>query len=474
MLGVLDLPSSLAIVAKPVRYPLLPGRPATMLAYEVEHDGRTFLNPLLRARTGATASFEFWNALDEESIIHWHGFKVDSNNDGHPHYAVPGGATYDYRFTIPNRAATYWYHPHPHHLTGRQTYLGLAGFFLVEDEDEERLQQALDLQLGATDVPLLIQDRRFNGEGQPIYAPDEAERAHGFLGDTVLVNFTPGPYLEVATRLYRFRIVNGSNARSYRLAFRYGSEQLAYHVIGNDGGLLDRPRSVKDALLAPAERLDVLLDLRDARPGDAVMLASLPFDPMHLEAVGAPQNDDPHARHAPRDGGAVDLLRIDVTRNVRYEKRLPHELSRIARIDAAGARTRVLKLDRIRDTWRINGLAYDIKATPIVVKRRSVEIWEIRNATRGMPHPMHVHGFQFQLLERRGSPEQQRRNALNGEGLSASDLGWKDTVLVWPGETVRLAIDFSHSYPGDQVYMVHCHNLEHEDQGMMLNFRITA
>ena len=474
LFGILDIPSSLAIVAKPARYSLLPGATTAMLVYEAEHDGRTFLNPLLRARTGTTTNIEFWNALDEESIIHWHGFKVDSNNDGHPHYAVPGGATYDYRYTIANRAGAYWYHPHPHRLTGRQTYLGLAGFFLVEDEDEERLQQALDLHLGATDVPLLLQDRRFDDAGQLVYAPGAPERLHGYLGNTVLVNLTQGPYLDAATRIYRFRIVNGSNARTYRLAFMHGGEPLAFHVIGNDGGLLESPHAAREAFLAPAERVDVLLDLRDARPGDAVLLASLPFDAMHLDAGSAAHAGATHAHHALADGAAIDLLKIYVRRKVRYQKALPQALSRIARIESAGAKVRVLQLDQRRNTWRINGLAYDVKATPIAVKRDAVEIWEMRNAERGMPHPMHVHGFQFQILERRGSPEQQRRIALNGHGLSATDLGWKDTVLVWPGETVRLAIDFSHAFLGDQVYMVHCHNLEHEDQGMMLNFRIAA
>ena len=188
MFGILDLPASLTMIAKQVRHTLLPDKPATLLAYEVEHDGRTFLNPLLRVRRGANARIKFWNALEEASIIHWHGFKVDSNNDGHPHYAVAGGATYDYQFTVANRAATYWYHPHPHGLTGKQTYLGLAGLFLVEDDDEVRLRQALDLELGVTDIPLLIQDKRIDAAGQPVYAPDAREAQHGYLGDQVLIN----------------------------------------------------------------------------------------------------------------------------------------------------------------------------------------------------------------------------------------------------------------------------------------------
>jgi blue copper oxidase len=124
--------------------------------------------------------------------------------------------------------------------------------------------------------------------------------------------------------------------------------------------------------------------------------------------------------------------------------------------------------------WRINGATYSHTATPIVVKRGTTEVWEIRNARRSMPHPMHIHGFQSRVLSREGSPEQQRRLAVTDTGLAASDLGWKDTVLSWPGETVRIVTDFSHPFLGDQVYMVHCHNLEHEDGGMMLNLKVTS
>lgn len=104
--------------------------------------------------------------------------------------------------------------------------------------------------------------------------------------------------------------------------------------------------------------------------------------------------------------------------------------------------------------------------------RGAAEVWELRNAARSMPHPMHLHGFNFRVLERRGSPAQQEPLALNAQGLAATDLGWKDTVLLWPGETVRIALDFSHSWSGDQTFLFHCHNLEHEDEGMMINFKV--
>ena len=514
--GLFDVAGFFTISAKSVRQEILPGMAADLFAYEVEHQGRRLLNPLIRLRSGGKIHAKHWNGLDETSIIHWHGLMVDSNNDGHPHYAVPGGATYDYNFAVPNRAATYWYHPHPHHHTGKQVYQGLGGLFIVEDEEELALQKALDLALGETDIPLVLHDRRFDAQGQLLFAPSAEEKADGFLGSQVLVNWTSKPYLEAATRPYRFRILNASNARPYKLAFRSGEQLLDFQLIGTDGGLIDRARTIREVFLSTAERIDVLLDLRQARVGDAITLVSLAFDAMEHEdgppaAPPAPQATlrdkpampaDPHGHGAqsgdavtkaashtpaprpaaitqpqsdiPEIGEALELMRIHVRRRQAYDRAVPATLSRIVPISANCQSPRVIRLDHVRMVWRINGLTYEEQKTPIRVKRGATEVWNIVNAPASMPHPFHIHGFQFQVLERRGSPDQQKALAVNESGLAASDLGWKDTVLVWPGETVCIAIDFTHPFGGDQVYMLHCHNLEHEDQGMMLNLKVEA
>jgi suppressor of ftsI/bilirubin oxidase len=488
MLAVADATQPLAIVARRLSYPLLPGRPVPMLAYEIEQRGERLINPVLYTRTGSTFRARFWNALDEASIVHWHGLRVDSNNDGHPHYAVPGGATYDYHFTVANRAGTYWYHPHPHHAAARQTWLGLAGLIIVEDDEESALREALDLAFGETDLPLLIQDRRFTADGALHYAPDEAGRFHGHLGDTVLVNYTPAPHFEAASRLYRLRVVNGSNARLYRLAFAAGAAILEFTVVGNDGGLLERPVAARELFLSPAERADVLLDLRDARPGDAVTLKSLPFEAMDRTVTGvpahapapppgvctstrAPQTADgrPVPEAAP-NGAPLDLLRIRVARRVAYERALPRALSRIEALSTSGAPQRHFALDHARGEWRINGATYRMTQTAFTVRRGATEVWTFHNPASGMPHPIHVHGFPFRMIERSGSPP--HAAGAGPRGLHAAESGWKDTALLWPGETLAFAIDFSHDYPGDQVYLLQCHNLEHEDRGMMLNFRI--
>jgi suppressor of ftsI/bilirubin oxidase len=179
--GIAEIGGAFTLVSTSVRQEILPGKPTAMLAYTLEHQGRRLLNPLLRVPTGANLRVRYWNALDETSIVHWHGLKNDTNNDGHPHYAVGPGETYDYQFTVSNRAGTYWYHPHPHHLSGKQAYLGLAGLVVVEDEDDAALTRALDLKLGVTDIPLLIQDKRFDADGALSYTPGAQEHFHGIV-----------------------------------------------------------------------------------------------------------------------------------------------------------------------------------------------------------------------------------------------------------------------------------------------------
>ncbi|HYH43151.1 MAG TPA: multicopper oxidase domain-containing protein, partial [Burkholderiales bacterium] len=389
--GILDVGASFTIVSAPVQREILPGKSARMLAYAVDHGGRTLVNPVIRMATGTNVRVRYWNALDETSIVHWHGLKVDTNNDGHPHYAVGAGQTYDYQFTVANRGGTYWYHPHPHHLAGKQAYLGLAGLLLVEDADEIALERALDLKLGETDIPLLIQDKRFAEDGTLSYAPGAQDHFLGYCGDRVLVNLTDAPCFDCESRLYRFRLVNGSNARIYRLAFTHGDEALEFQVVGADGGLLEKPIAARELFLSPSERADVLLDLRTAALGERVMLASLPFDAMQFATKG-------HAQHSagagavPANGAPLDLMLIRVTEKVDYEREVPAVLSQIAATESEALKTRRFAFDHAKGMWRINGYSYRMTDTAFSVDRGAREIWEFRNSGPAMPHPIHIHG----------------------------------------------------------------------------------
>jgi blue copper oxidase len=417
-----------------------------MLVYRAERDGRVWLNPIFLVKTGDAFSVSLANELHEATTIHWHGLHLDWRMDGHPLRAVRTGGRYHYAYPVANRGGTYWYHTHGHGNTARQVYMGLAGFFIIEDEDERRVNEALGVELGETDLPLIIQDKNFDGEGNLIYDPDEMARSIGYMGDAILVKMTPTPYLDVGTRLYRLRLLNGSNARLYRLAFvRVGGDYLLpYRVIATDGSLLDRPRSVREVFLSPGERVDVLLDLRGFEVGEELVLKNLPFDPMHREhEMGESMGHSGQTSHggmshaeeshegASRldDGDEFYLLKMVVKDRVPHDRSFPEALSTVPPAGTRGAAERIVTLSAATEAgqtrWLIDGLTYEPDEYPIVVQEGTTEVWEIRNDERSMPHPMHLHGFRFRVLERRNSPGQVAGTAVDKEGRTATDMGGK-------------------------------------------------
>ena len=472
LLGYLDPHGPFTIRALPARATVLPGKSTDLLVYGVKHGRTNYVNPILTVRKGGRLIPTLQNDLDASTIIHWHGLIVDSKNDGIPSDAIASGDKYKYDFTVRNRAGTYWYHPHPDGLTSKQAYLGMASFFIVEDDDELRLRRHLDLVPGHTDIPLVLQDKRFDASGAVLYNPTEEEKFMGFLGDTILANLTVKPYLDVATRIYRFRLLNGSNARTYRLALVTPDGNFPFSLIGTDGGLLPKPASVTELFLSPGERADILVDLSGLMVGESLHLKSLPFDPMDNEQMADGMVDQPSMGLA--NGEEFYIMKLNVKRKIHYHCRIPDHLSLVDPLNVSAAMMRQMNLAQVGPDvmkWSINGETFDLNRISFEVERNSVEVWEIMNDMMGMPHPMHIHGFQFQVLDRQGSPQQTASLAVDGNRLP-TDLGWKDTVLIWPGETVRIAIDFSIPYPGPQQYVFHCHNLEHEDEGMMVNYKV--
>ena len=487
--GVLDVAGPLKIRATAASFAFMPAGESPFLLYQTEQAGKAYQNPILRMESGTRFTASLHNELQEPTIIHWHGLHTPAAMDGHPASTIEPGAKYDYDFTVRNRGGTYWYHTHAHNLTAKQAYNGLASFFLVDDDDQRNINKALDLQLGVTDLPLVVQDKQFDTQGKLVYKPGMHEAMMGWLGDIVLANLTVNAEQTVTPRTYRLRLLNGSNARIYRLAFVKGNTPLNFTVIGTDGGLIERPETVTEAFFAPGERLDVLIDAGQAQLGEAIFLKSLAFDAMENEGsaggasgmggmagtgggMGRMMGGMSSSRLAL--GQAFNVLKLSVIGGERIAPKLPAVLSVVKPIDIAGAAERKVELSMGQMRFLINGRTFKMDEIAFDVKRGAVEIWSISNPAIGMPHPMHIHGFSFQVLERVGSPPQVAATARFGKGRTVSDLGWKDTVLVWPGETVRIAVDFAHDYPGSQTYVFHCHNLEHEDAGMMINFRVVA
>ena len=221
------------------------GKLSSVLAYNGVLPGPTF-----HAQRGDSAGILFTNGLGEATTVHWHGMIVPGGaTDGHPRYTVAPTASQPYNFTINQRACLNWYHPHPHMLTGKQVNLGLAGAFIVNDPEEA----ALGLPSGAYEVPLILRDANFDSAGNLAYNPTSS----GFFGKTALVNGTRDPYLAVDRGVYRFRVLNGSNARVFRIALSNGA---LFTVIGNDGGLLPSAAQVPAIEFGPGERLDLLVD----------------------------------------------------------------------------------------------------------------------------------------------------------------------------------------------------------------------
>jgi blue copper oxidase len=377
----------------------------------------SFPGPTLVARRGDNVNIHLVNALQQPTITHWHGMIVPTLQDGQPQQAIGNGSYYDYSYQVQQRAALNFYHPHPHMLTGEQVCRGLAGGFIIRDAEED----ALNLPGGTYEVPLIIRDATFDRSGALDYKP----RSGGFLGDTVLVNGTRDPYLPVDSALYRFRVLNGSNARTFRLALTNGA---SFTLIGNDGGLLESSVSLSEIKVAPGERLDILVDFRAAKVGDRFMLRCL-------------------------DAG-WDLVEFVVARQVDVPATIPTALSTIVKLSAP-VRTRVFSFDGMS---KINGQLYDMNRIDFQVPFGDVELWRFR--TNGnAPHPVHVHGASFQVQSRSGG-----RNT-----VFAWERGWKDVVLLEDNESVDVLIRFD-GYRGR--YLIHCHKLEHEDMGMMSNFEV--
>jgi len=436
----------------------------------------SYLGPIFRVKRGQRIQVKLKNELPDPTIIHWHGLHIPEEMDGHPRYAIAPGKTFDYDFTVQNRAGMYWFHPHPHQLTGQQAYYGLAGLFIVSDDEEN----ALGLPSGEYDLPLVIQDRLFDAVNRMVYMVNGMmDQMTGFLGDTILVNGKPDTILDVKASAYRLRLLNGSNSRIYKLAWQDGTPLT---VIATDGGLLEAPVTRDYVMLAPGERVELWMDF--STRNDA-KLVSLAFDGGG-SAGGMMGGGMMGGGSTLPNGVPLDILRVRVGEKGEPVSSLPQRLSSIARhrmedaVNGKNPRSFVLAMQGMIHT--INGRVFemDTVANDEIVRLGDLEVWEFVNLEGGggggmgmmnmeMPHPMHMHGVQFQVVERRID----RNFRKQYEQVSAGfvDEGWKDTVLVMPGESVKVLVRFE-DFAGTFLY--HCHNLEHEDAGMMRNYRVTS
>lgn len=439
------------IVQREVELEILPGVRTTALTY-----GGTFPGPLIETRSGRPATIKHRNQLPVPSVVHLHGGHTPTDSDGFPTDLVEPGTDRSYTYPMTQRASTLWYHDHRMDFTGEQVYRGLFGVHLVRDEDD-----ALPLPRGEREIPLVIVDRSFDEHGQfaypaavaggyarhgghhghhgspsgsPEFGADD-DHIEGVLGDVILVNGAPWPVLEVDAARYRFRILNGCNARRLDLALDPAPPGRTFVQVGSDGGLLEQPIGHNHLAVSQAERFDVVVDFAAYDVGQEVTM---------VNRIGR--------------GSTAQIMRFVVARKASDDSAPTDKLGRLSTIeplDTSGARRRLWKFgkgDVAGDAWTVNNQLFDPERPQARVPLGEVEVWKFRS---DMFHPVHVHLDPFQVLSR------------HGKELGAFDHGWKDTVDVRPGEEVEVAVRFT-EHRGR--YVLHCHNLEHEDRMMMAGF----
>ncbi|MDG4883947.1 multicopper oxidase family protein [Mesorhizobium sp. WSM4884] len=418
------------LTAEPATARFVADRDTPILAYNGTSPG-----PLIEAYEGDRVEITFANRIEgEPSTIHWHGMPVPADQDGNPMDPVAAGADRVYAFELPEGSAgSYWYHPHPHGRTAEQVYRGLAGAFVVK-------AKADPVPAAYGDTVLMFTDLRLAADGS---MPDNtmSDLMNGRVGDHVLVNGQKNPRLAVAMGAKRrLRLYNTTNARFLRLVFA----NAAMTVIGSDGGLLEEPVAADEILLGPAERVELVVAFD--KPGTA-SLTTLSYDRGWM-GPGRPE-----------DAG-LTLLTVDVSdAPAEAMPPLPERLRPIAPLGAPTISRRLVFTETMAMNatgmemgFLINGKAFDMGRVDIVAKAGDTELWEIVNRA-DMDHPFHLHGTQFQVVERER----------DGKVSKPSYLAWKDTVNVARGETVRLVT--RQERPGPRMY--HCHILEHEQLGMM-------
>ncbi|MCP9762324.1 multicopper oxidase family protein [Lacihabitans soyangensis] len=422
-----------SLVAQNTTEALMSSSKVSVLGY-----GEGILGPTIRVKNGENVNINLVNKLSDHTNIHWHGLKIPADMDGHPDQMVMPNETFNYKFKVNQQAGTNWYHPHLHESTAEQVTLGLAGLFIVESDEEK----ALGLPKDSQEIPLIIQDKRIKADGSINYQPTMKEIMTGYLGENILVNGTSKPFLDVSTRFYRLRILNASSARIYNLAL---SNKAEFYLIGSDGGLLFQPEPVRNVLISTGERVDILVDFSLAKVGEVVFLKSEPFFTM-----GNAQGNQP-----------FDIMAFHVKSQATDTFKLPNSLLNFSKLSAStNIRSFTLTMDHMakEGMHKINNKIYKSNRIDETVVLGSVETWDFDNSIGDEAHPMHIHGANFQLVSRMGG-----RNA-----IFPHEKAWKDTVLVGPGEKVRVMIKFEIK----GKFVLHCHNLEHEDDGMMLNFEV--
>ena len=372
---------------------------------------------------------------------HLHGSCSLPEYDGYASDITTPGAFKDYQYPNIQDARTLWYHDHGVHITANNAYMGLAAQYILHSDAE----RALPIPHGHYDQPLILKDAMFQENGDLVI---DDNNENGIYGDVILVNGVPWPRMEVEPRKYRFRVLNASVSRSYDLSLDTGEPLV---VIGTDGGLMPAPQPCAHVKVGMAERYEIVIDFSKYQPGQKVTLKNrspdnnIDYDTTGVVCqfvVGA-HVTDPRSNEIPQD--------LNPNMNVMGLK------------ESDAKTTRLMRFERKDGHWTVNGQTWedvvnsDYELTVANPGLGDVEIWELENPSGGWFHPVHIHLVDFKVLDRNGRPPEDW------------EKGPKDVVYVGENEKVRVIMRFE-----NQVgrYMMHCHNLVHEDHDMMVQFEV--
>ncbi len=404
-----------------------------------------YLGPTLIMNKGDFVTLNVINDLAESTTMHWHGLHVPAADDGGPHSLIAAGTTWSPDFEIKNKASVYWYHPHKMGLTNYQVSMGIAGLIYVKDAEEAALN--LPRTYGVDDIPLVIQTKLLDNNNQ-IQISSQMDSIH-------MVNGVIKPYVEAPAQMVRFRAVNGSSSRVLNIG---ADDGRTLYQISSDGGLLENPVPLTRILLSNGERAEFLVDLTSETVGNTFKLRSYMSEmPSNIEGGGG------SAGHPnPLFGTDWDFVEVRVIpQTASPVTALPGTMTTLTPyMEGDAAKTRPFELT---SNGQINGVTMDMNVINEVVELGDIEIWTINNITP-IAHPFHIHDVQFYILD--------RDDGGGAVSPSAAESGLKDTVLVEAGETVRVIAKFQDYADPVIPYMYHCHNLIHEDNGMMGQFTV--
>jgi FtsP/CotA-like multicopper oxidase with cupredoxin domain len=457
----------------------LPGQKTLFWGYGDQVPGTaSFPGPSFKARAGfggqpntrIVVRYDSYlpSAALHSGVVHLHGAHTNQLFDGFP--AEEGDPLFaeltfgQHRFYVYDNddvdyPTTMWYHDHSLDFTGRNVYMGLFGLFPLTDaiEDELRLPGSIHDTSSSFEVPLVIQDRIFDANNQFFY---DSFSHDGIIGDTFLVNGAVQPFCTVSRRKYRFRLLNGSNARIYQLTLNGASGQIPFNVIASEGGMYAAVVQANSLLVGMAERFEFVVDFSKLPKTQTTLTLN---NIMQQTNGRGPDGPDP-SRPTPLvqfrivDDGAVDASQFTILRTDQPRK-LKREEAQVIRS---------FEFNRSGGAWQINGRFFDPKRNDAVVKQNAIELWRLKNGGGGWWHPIHIHLIRWQLLTRNGRPP---------VGVEAAPGLQKDTFLLQGGDEVEVIGDFTPDPKNPTNHLgrwaFHCHNVEHEDMRMMGAFEVT-